>query len=177
MTVDRIRTCLNVAMLTLAIALAASAGTTPRAAGELTFTTHDGKRISLSDYEGRPVVVFFFSTDCSHCQRTATQLQPLYPELKKNGVEVLGLAMNPTAKQNLNNFIRSYKVEFPTGLSNRNQFIAFAKLSVMQNFYYPYLLFVDPAGQVRAEHQGSERMWFGDFELNLIKTIDAMMPK
>ncbi|MEZ5366642.1 MAG: hypothetical protein R2748_30955 [Bryobacterales bacterium] len=33
------------------------------------------------------------------------------------------------------------------------QFRAFANLTVMQNFYYPYMLFVDPAGQIREEHQ------------------------
>ena len=168
---------IRLSVLTLALAAAAVAGTTPRPADELTFTTHDGKQVSLSDYKGRPVVVMFFSTDCQHCQRAATQLAPLYPELKKNGVEILGLAMNPTAKQNLKSFVRNYNVAFPAGVSDRNQFVAFARMSVMQNFYYPYLLFVDPAGQVRAEHQGSERAWFGDFELNLLKTIDAMMPR
>jgi peroxiredoxin len=177
MIATRTWTILRTTLLALALAAAAAAGETPRPAGELTFTTHDGKPVSLADYKGRPVVVFFFSTDCSHCQRAATQLAPLYPELKKNGVEVLGLAMNPTASQNLNTFIKSYNVAFPAGLSNRNQFMGFARLSVMQNFYYPYLLFVDPAGQVRAEHQGSETAWFGDFQINLLKTIDAMMAK
>ena len=160
--------------LSLALAVTAAAGTTPRPADPLTFTTHDGKQVSLADYKGKRVVVMFFSTDCPHCQRAATQLAPLYPELAKNGVEILGLAMNPTADKNLANFIKTYKVAFPTGLSNRNQFMAFARLSVMQNFYYPYLLFVDPAGQVREEHQGSERAWFDQFELNLLQTIDRI---
>ena len=70
---------------------------------------------------------------------------------------------------------RKLEVKFPAGVSDRAQFAAFAQLSVMQNFYYPYLLFVDPAGQVRSEHQGSERAWFGEFEINLLKTIDSMM--
>ena len=39
-------------------------------------------------------------------------------------MEILGLAMNPTAKQNLNAFIKSYNVAFPAGLSDRNQFIS-----------------------------------------------------
>jgi len=177
MTTNRLSISLRLGLLVLVAALAVSAGTTPRPADELTFTTHDGKQVSLADYEGSPVVVMFFSTDCQHCQRVATQLAPLYPELRKNGVEILGLAMNPTAKQNLNSFIRAHNVQYPTGLSDRKQFIQFAQLSVMQNFYYPYLLFVDPAGQVRAEHQGSERAWFADFEINLLKTIDSMMPR
>ena len=169
-----VRMFLRLGLLAAGLAALAFAGTTPRPADELTFTTHDGKKVTLSDYKGRPVVVFFFSTDCPHCQRAATQLAPLYPELKKNGVEILGLAMNPTAKTNLNDFIHKYTVKFPTGVSDRNQFMAFSKLSVMQQFYYPYMLFVDRAGQVREEHQGSERSWFGDFEINLLKTVDAI---
>ncbi len=174
MTRTPLHTTLLRFLLLAAFSLVASAGSTPRAASELSFTTHDGKQVALADYEGRAVVVMFFSTDCGHCQRTANQLAPLYPELKKNGVEILGLAMNPTAKQNLGNFIRTHKVEFPTGLSTRTQFYAFAKMSMMQNFYYPYLLFVDPAGQVQAEHQGGERAWFADFQVNLLKTLDSL---
>jgi peroxiredoxin len=174
MTIRKVLCC---GLLAVALAATAAAGTTPRPADPLSFTTHDGKKVSLADYKGKSVVVMFFSTDCPHCQRAATQLAPLYPELKKNGVEILGLAMNPTADKNLGNFIRTHNVAFPTGLSNRNQFNAFARLSVMQNFYYPYLLFVDPAGQVREEHQGSERAWFGEFELNLLKTIDKLKAK
>ena len=165
---------LRLSVLTAAFAALALAGTTPRPADDLTFTTHDGKKVSLSDYKGKPVMVMFFSTDCPHCQRVASQLAPLYPELKKNGVEILGLAMNPTASQNLKDFIRTHTVQFPTGLSDRKQFMAFSKLSVMQQFYYPYLRFIDKAGQVREEHQGSERAWFGDFQINLLKTIDAI---
>jgi peroxiredoxin len=171
------RTILPISLLTFALAAASFGGTTPRPADPLSFTTHDGKEVSLASYKGKPVVVFFFSTDCSHCQRAATELAPLYPELKKNGVEVLGLAMNPTAKQNLPNFIKQYQVAFPTGLSSIKELRTFAHLSVMQNFYYPYLLFIDPAGQVQAEHQGSERAWFGDFQINMLKAVDALMAK
>ena len=174
MNYDHFSKTLRFAALFLALAAGAFAASLPRPADDLAFTAQNGKQVSLSDYKGRPVVIFFFSTDCSHCQRVAQQLGPLYPELKKNGVEILGLAMNPTAKQNLNNFIRSYGVAFPTGLATRNQFISFARLSVMQNFYYPYMLFVDPAGQIREVHQGSERAWFGDFQINLLKTIDGL---
>ncbi|MEZ5396953.1 MAG: TlpA disulfide reductase family protein [Bryobacterales bacterium] len=125
----------------------------------------------------KPVVIFFFSTDCPHCQRAASQMAPLYPELKKKGIEILGLAMNPTAKNNLNAFIKAHTVQFPAGVSSDKQFRAFANLTVMQNFYYPYMLFVDPAGQIREEHQGAERAWYGNFEFNLLKSIDNISAK
>lgn len=172
---NRISTILRLSAFVLTFTAFAAAASLPRPADELAFTTHDGKQVSLADYKGRPVVVFFFSTDCPHCQRAATQLAPLYPELAKNGVEVLGLAMNDTAKEKLSGFIHTYNVKFPAGVSNRNQFASFAHVSIMSNFYYPYMIFVDPAGQIREVHQGSERAWFGNFQVNLLKTIDGMM--
>jgi peroxiredoxin len=177
MELRKLTTTVRIAALALALAAAGVAGMTPRPADELTFTTHDGKKVSLSDYKGKSVIVFFFSTDCPHCQQAATQLEPLYPELKKNNVEILGLTLNPTAEKNLGNFIKTYKVAFPVGLSNRNQFMAFAHMTLMQQYYYPYMLFVDPSGQVREEHQGSERAWFGNFQFNLLKTLDNIAAK
>ncbi|MCB1019882.1 MAG: TlpA family protein disulfide reductase [Acidobacteria bacterium] len=171
------RTSARLVFLAAALAVALFAGVTPRPASDLTFTTHDGKKVSLADYKGKPVVVFFFSTDCPHCQRAAAQMAPLYPELKKKGIEILGLAMNPTAKTNLNGFIKNHSVAFPTGVSSDKQFRGFANLTVMQNFYYPYMLFVDPAGQIREEHQGAERSWYGNFEFNLLKSIDNISAK
>jgi len=49
MTTNRLSISLRLGLLVLVAALAVSAGTTPRPADELTFTTHDGKQVSLAE--------------------------------------------------------------------------------------------------------------------------------
>ena len=80
----------------------------PRPAPKLEFTSMDGQKVSLADLKGKVVLVMYFSTDCQHCQTAAQTLAPIYKELKPKGFEILGLAMNPTAKQNLGAFRDNY---------------------------------------------------------------------
>lgn len=143
----------------------------PTPAPPLEFTSLDGRRISLAELRGRPVVVFFFSTDCPHCQRAAEELAPIYAEWKERGLEILGLALNPTAEQNLGEFVAEHDVEFPVATADRQTFARFAGLSMMTRFYYPYLIFVSPEGLKVEAHQGSDRAFFANFERSMREAL------
>ena len=147
---------------------------TPRPAEPLGFTALDGRAVSLEKLRGSCVMLFFFSTDCGHCQKAATEIAPIYSSLRSQGFEILGLALNPTAKD-LPNFVKSYGVEFPVSLTTQADFRKFAGMSVMARFYYPYLMFVDRNGMIRAEHQGADRLYFADLPTNLMKTLSPLL--
>ena len=163
----------------IASALLASAlllgGPTPRPAKSLELQPVNAQKVALEDLRGKAVMVMFFSTDCPHCQEAARTLAPLYEKYKPQGFEVLALAMNPSAEQNLKQFIETYDVEYPTGYATRSEFSRFSELSVMERFYYPYLIFVDPSGTVRAEHQGGDRQFFGNLAESLEATIQGLL--
>lgn len=147
----------------------------PRPAPELSFRSIDGRQVSLSDLKGKAVLVMFFSTDCPHCQRTAEVLAPIYAEMKPQGVEVLALAMNPNAQTNLRAFAEKYRADYPVSTASRQEFARFAGLSVMSRFYYPYLLFVDPEGNLIEEHQGSDQRFFADLDASLRSTFEKLL--
>lgn len=165
---------LAAALLTLSLAGGLHAAETPRDAPPLEFTSVRGAKVSLDDYAGKAVVVMFFSTDCPHCQRAAGIMAPIYQQMQGKGVEFLALAMNPTAKQNLGSFIEKYGVAWPTGFATRAEFARFAGISIMQNFYYPYLIFVDPKGNIVREEQGSNRVFFGDLDKSLRDVLSEL---
>ena len=95
--------------------------------------------------------------------------------LQQKGVEFIGVTLNPTATDNLGSFIEKYAVAFPVGLGNRQHFSRFSGLSVMERFYYPYLLFVDKDGQIQEEHQGAERGYFADLNASLRQSLDRLL--
>ena len=109
--------------LAASVALAAD----PKPAGEMQFTTLSGDQFDLAKAGGRGCIVMYFSTDCPHCQTTAERLAPVYPDLKAQGIEIVGLAMNPGAKQNLRTFVRKHKVAFPVGFADRQHFSRFLR--------------------------------------------------
>jgi peroxiredoxin len=166
---------LTTAALAMATALALHAGEVPRAAKPLSLKTLDGQEITLNQLHGKVVAVFFFSTDCPHCQHTTTILNPIYAAWKSRGLEILGLAVNPTAASNLPDFKQKFGAAFPLGLTTRSDWSRFGEFSVMNNPYVPFMIIVDRNGMIREEHPGQDRDFWLDQENNLRQSFDALL--
>ncbi|MCR4574940.1 MAG: peroxiredoxin, partial [Lentisphaeria bacterium] len=74
-----------------------------------TLADQNGKSVSLSDFKGRKVVLYFYSRDNTPgCTRQAQAFAELYPEFKKRKIVVIGISKDSvekhaqfTAKNNL----------------------------------------------------------------------------
>lgn len=157
----------------LTLATIAYAAEVPRAGGDLEITTLQGKQLNIKDLAGKPVMVFYFSTDCPHCQATAKMLAPIYSEYHAKGIEIVGVSLNPTAQNDLGAFVKQYSVAFPVGLGDRNRFVGYT--GVTERFYYPYMLFVDKSGQIREEHDGADRAYSADLNASIRKSLDQLL--
>ena len=160
--------------LLLAALLPLAAGDVPRAAPSMTVKTSAGESLSLDQLRGKVVLMMFFSTDCSHCQTTRL-LGPIYEQLKPQGFEIVGVAINPSAAGNLDTFARNFGAKFPLALGTRADCTRFAEISVMERFYVPYLFFVDRDGNIREEHEGGDKRFFADQVKNIRATVEALL--
>lgn len=139
----------------------------PRKATPLGFRTIDGRQITLEGLRGKVVAVMFFSTDCAHCQRTATLLGPIYEQMKRRGLEICALAVNPSAAGNLSAFAKKYNVKFPVGLATRAEWARFTGMQPTAKAYVPHMVIIDRKGTVREDHPGAQRAWWRNQEANL----------
>ena len=160
-------------LLVLLIASALPAGEVPRPAPPLQFTTIDGRDLSLDQLRGKVVAVMFFYTTCPHCQETTKILNPLYAKMKSRGLEIVGLAINRSAATDLATFQQTYQVQFPLSISSRFECTRFAGLSVMAKFYVPYMFLLDRQGNIRGDHPGTDKAFYGA----LAKNIEAELEK
>ena len=72
----------------------------------------NGNKISLSDYKGKKLVLYFYSEAGSPtCTIESCNLRDNYGLLKKNGFEVVGVSPDTSAKQK--KFEIKYKLPFP----------------------------------------------------------------
>jgi peroxiredoxin len=163
-----------ISVLILLILPLLSVSAPPRTAS-LKVTTMDGRKLTLDQMRGKVVLVMFFSTDCPHCQRTTQVLRPLYEELRPQGLEIVGIAINPAASGNLQSFARKYGAEFPLSLGTRGDCTRFAGISVMARFYVPYLFFVDKNGIIRQRHDGSDRVFYRNEAQNIRNAIQTLL--
>jgi peroxiredoxin Q/BCP len=83
-------------------------------------TDQNGKKISLSDYRGKMLVLYFYSEAGSPtCTIESCNLRDNYGLLKKKGLEVLGVS--PDAQQAQKKFEEKYKLPFPLIADTENK--------------------------------------------------------
>ena len=72
----------------------------------------DGKKIALSDYKGKKLILYFYpEADTPTCTIESCNLRDNYSVLKKNGFEVVGVSPDDEKKQK--KFEVKYKLPFP----------------------------------------------------------------
>ncbi len=72
----------------------------------------DGKRIRLSDFSGKKVVLFFYPKDNTpSCTAEACNLRDNHGELLKKGFKVIGISMD--SEKSHRNFAEKYSLPFP----------------------------------------------------------------
>ena len=91
---------------------------TARPAGEFAIHMTDGSQKLLSSYRGKFVVMAFMFTTCTHCQHTAGILAKIQNEYGSKGVQVLGVTIDPGAKDGIPTFLKITGANFPVGFSD-----------------------------------------------------------
>jgi len=83
------------------------------AAHDFTLFDLDSREVSLSDFKGKPTILFFWTTWCPYCREELKQLNTMQLELSKNNTQVLAINVEEPAEKVqrfiLNNPVR-YKV-------------------------------------------------------------------
>ena len=83
----------------------------------------DGKKISLADYKGKKLILYFYSEAGSPtCTIESCNLRDNYSLIKKNGFEVLGVS--PDDEKTQKKFEIKYKLPFPLIADTENKITA-----------------------------------------------------
>ena len=78
----------------------------------LTLPASGGKDIALSDYKGKPLVLYFYPKDNTPgCTQEGIDFRDAYKDFKKAGAEILGVSRDSVRSHE--NFIEKYKFPFP----------------------------------------------------------------
>ena len=88
---------------------------TPPAAPEFSLPDQFGKRISLSDYRGKPVIlVFYLGAGCLHCTEQLTAMADRYADFEKAGLPILAISTDTVAdlKKSQDNYTQA-EMPFP----------------------------------------------------------------
>src|SRR5256885_731186 len=135
-------------------------------APEITLTAPDGKKISLSDYKGKVVLIDFWATWCGPCRASIPALEALYAKYHGKGFEVIGAAMERDDGSQVPGFVKAMGMNYPVGLpTSREQIEAYAPSSI------PLMVLVDKNGNIQWKLQG----YVQGFEDELASRLDNLL--
>lgn len=80
-------------------------------APDFSVATNGGGRVSLADFRGKPVILYFYpKDDTPGCTKEACAFRDLYADFKKAGAVVLGVSVDPVKAHD--KFVTKYKLPF-----------------------------------------------------------------
>ncbi|MFN3715566.1 MAG: peroxiredoxin family protein [Thiobacillus sp.] len=82
----------------------------------VTFTTLDGKQISLEQMRGKVVLVNFWATSCPGCIKEMPGMIETYRDYKDRGFEIVAVAMSYDPPNFVTNFVQTRQLPFPVAL-------------------------------------------------------------
>jgi thiol-disulfide isomerase/thioredoxin len=129
----------------------------------------DGKKVSLSEYKGRPVLVNFWATWCGPCKVEMPWFEEFRKQYAGQGFEVLGLADDADAgKDAIAKVAQKAGVSYPILLTDGKVQTAYGGLDVL-----PMSFYVDRNGVIVEETAGLGSK--DEIEAHIKKTIASGM--
>ncbi len=117
-----------------------------------TLTTLDGKKVSLNDYKGHPVLVNFWATWCGPCKVEMPWFEEFNKQYASQGLVILGLADDVDAgKETIEKVAKKTGVTYPILLTDGKVQKAYAPEGMD---YLPMSFYVDRNGIIVDETAG-----------------------
>lgn len=100
-------------VITVLLALLAFQQYNKSNAPDVTFTTIEGKKITMASLKGNVVLVNFWATDCSICIKEMPALVHFYNLYNQKGFEVIAVAMPDDPPAHVLNYATQKMLTFP----------------------------------------------------------------
>lgn len=86
-------------------------------APDFTVTDINGRKLALSDYKGKVVLLDFWATWCGPCQKEVPEFMKLQRKYGPRGLRVIGLSLDDAVGP-VRDFYARYRMNYPVALGN-----------------------------------------------------------
>ena len=124
-----------------------------KAPGPVSGTTIEARRVSLSDYSGKVVVVNVWGSWCAPCRAEAPMLAAAARDLAAHGVVFLGIDSRDPSKAAAQAFVRRFDVPYPSIYDQEGRTLLSFRGTLTPNSV-PSTVVIDTKGRVAASVLG-----------------------
>ena len=119
------------------------------AAPEFTVTDIDGKKLALSDYKGKVVLLDFWATWCTPCRAEIPHFVEMQQKYGPQGFQVVGISMDDDAKP-VKEFYRQFNMNYPVAVGDDKLAQSFGGVLGL-----PVNFIIDREGRIHAKYLGA----------------------
>jgi len=118
-------------------------------APDFTLESLEGKNIQLSGYKGQAVLLNFWATWCGPCKVEMPWFVELQKEYGPQGLQIVGVAMDDSSKEDIAKFVKEMGVNYPILLGKEAVGDQYGGVNVL-----PTTFFIDRDGKIVAREFG-----------------------
>jgi peroxiredoxin len=96
----------------------------------------DGKTVNLSDFRGKAVLLNFWATWCQPCKIEMPWFEQLQKRYAREGLQVIGVAMDDAGKEDIANFAKNLGVNYPILLGKETVGDAYGGVQFLPATFY-----------------------------------------
>jgi len=129
----------------------------------------DGQSHALSEWDGHPLLVNFWATWCAPCRREIPLLNTLAREHAKDGLKIVGIAIDFAA--DVKTFVQRVPIEYPL-LTGEEEGLEAARAFGVDSLALPFTVFIDRKGRILTLHLGELHPEQADALLKILARVD-----
>src|SRR5215469_12756522 len=135
-----------------------------KVAPDFELTSLDGRKVKLSDYRGKAVLLNFWATWCSPCKVEMPWFVDLQKKYGNNGLVVLGIAMDDSDNSKIAEFASQMGVNYPVLLGTDKVSEQYGNVQFLPTTFY-----IDREGRIIGK--GTGLLGRGEIEANVQKAL------
>lgn len=140
----------------------------PAAVPDIALADLHGIKHKLSEWKGRPLLINFWATWCDPCRREIPLLKALRHERAREGVEVVGIAVD--FRDAVQHYSHEMGIDYPVLVGEQDGLDAIAAFGM--DTVFPFTVFADRQGRIVTLKIGELHPDEGRFILDVIDSVD-----
>jgi len=142
----------------------------PERRPDITLADRDGRMRSLSEWDGRPLIVNFWATWCAPCRREIPMLNALARDPALAEFALIGIAID--FREDVLRFLGETPIEYTVLIGEQDGLDASAAFG-MRSLGLPYTAFIDRSGRIVTIHLGELHPPQAEVILSAVRALDA----